>query len=165
MQDNLFNISIIFINKNFILENSIFPKFCLILFDFIFQKKKSFKIYYSQLTVDRLLFTNYCSVITVHRLQFTDYCRRPKLQYNNCIAIQFLLATYFSSSPLFQHTWLSCNTTLLLALQVTTQYKYCNAIFFHYTPLYCNTIFLLLQYNSNPPSLLRCNTIFPIAIH
>ena len=81
------------------------------------------------------------------------------MQYNNCIAIQFLLATYFSNNPLLQYSWLSCNTTPLLALQVTIHKGVLQYNFFSCTPLYCNTIFLLLQYNSNPPSLLSCNTI------
>ena len=82
MQDHLSTCQSILSTKILFFENFIVPKFCLILFDFIFQKIIFF--------FTNLLFTIDRSSITVHKLLFTDYyCSRPKLQYNNCIAIQF----------------------------------------------------------------------------
>ena len=151
--------------------------------DFIlfFQRKKKFEIYCAQLTVDC-----YCSQLTVDCYCYCYYS--PKLQYNNCIAIQSSTAS-------------SCNTNSATTHQVAIQSVYCNimaqkltsllqynspslAIQFsdtahpilQYNPLLqynfpslaiqchqtthpgCNTIFLL-QYNPKPTTPFSCNTI------
>ena len=73
MQDHLSTCQSILSTKILFLKISFFQNF--VLFYFIFFKKKFSEIF--------LLFT-----VTVHSY-CSPYCSRPKLQYNNCIAIQF----------------------------------------------------------------------------
>ena len=135
----------------------------MILFYFFKKKIRNFFIVHCYCSPSR--FTDYCSLITVHRLLFTDYCRRPKLQYNNCIAIQSSAPSPFLAT--IHHVY--CNTK---KKPFKSQYNTSIAIQFvvlqynssHCTPyiaIQCNT----LQYNFPPccntiqPSLPACNTI------
>ena len=127
--------------KNFIFL-FFFSKFCLILFDFIFQKK--IEIYCSQLTVDF-----YCSKNTVHRLLFINYCSSitvDDLSCNTIIVLQY--------NPQYPSSLPHCNTLRCIAIQ-----------FNHSTSLLFTIHKGVLQYNFFPahlyiaiPFSFSCNT-------
>ena len=188
MQDHLSNIlnhidqqKFYFRKFYFILQN--FVPFCLILFYFSKERKFFFfEIYCSQLTIDR-----YCSQLTVDCYCYCYYS--PKLQYNNCIAIQSSTASSCNTNSTTTHP--SCNTIRVLQyngsptnLPIVKQFPFsCNTIFCHCTSyiaiqspitiqfsFFCNTMpsnytprlqynFFLLQYNPKPTTPFSCNTI------
>ena len=153
IQDNLFNISHHIYQQNFIFENFIFPKFCLILFYFIFQKK-NFEIYCSHLTVDcycsPLNVDHYCSQFTVDR-----YCSS---QYNNYIAIQFSAPHAFSCNTIFPlHTFIFQYNFSTAHFYIAIQFSaHCTTIL-QYNAIPCNTI-------PQPTCKPHCNAIPCIAI-
>ena len=134
MQNHLSTCQSILSTKILFLKISFFPKFCPILF---FQKKKNFRNFF---TVHR-----YCSlllfIVDVH-----SYCSRPKLQNNNCIAIQFSAPCPFLAT--IHHVYYNTKKKQPFKSQYNTSIV---IQFFHYTPLYCNTIL-------SPLSLLSHNT-------
>ena len=133
------NLFFFFNIKNFIFENSFifFSKFCSILFDFIlfFSKKKNFKIYCSQLSVDC-----YCSLLLLVTIHFKS-CNTISLQPSPCIAIQFSPAAkllmsqyngvlqYKISSPAFSclqyNNCIAIKFSSLTNLPLLSQYNGC----------------------------------------
>ena len=139
---------IIFSNKNFIFfffGNFIFLKFVsfyLILFYFSKKNFFFFEIYCSQLTDQRLLFTDYCSWITVRGLLFTDYCSLITVGHNTKIVLQHNLPTaLLHCNTIFQLPSLAIHSCIL-------QYNFLSSPSSH------NTILPAIQY-----SLPACNTI------
>ena len=151
----------------------------------IFFSNFFFEIYCSQLTGQRLLFTDYCSQFTVHRLLLLllfIYCWS---QYNNCIAIQFSIPSPFLATihqvycntkrkkkKPFKPTILQYNSSIPLHT-LAIQSVYCNTMAqqptsllqYNFSPLH-HHIAIQFQYNFFSPAfslaiqLQGCNTIF-----